>query len=1015
MAPIKGIRVKGTVTIPPISQGGFVDKFSYSLSAAAKTSAGIYQVIPGKSDKLIRTLWGGVTKEAGTYVYKWDKKLDNGTLAPPGNYVPKIGYGNVVATATKGIGNNSDAVSGPTLLRFFKGYYAMCVVKKAGFPDMLYCSTGYNEGFPSTFKTTVANPYSKTWIEPMRETNAGINFICANSENIFHSGYDPFDPDNWESFVFALKVSDDSRRQFTSGVPAPMQWGSVYNHAIDYLATSRTGQNDPDTTVSGMAVQAHGGYLFTSRKALNEIHVLNNTTGAYVRTIAKTSPRAMIVDNVNDNSIVWAIHGTVVEKFTINSDGTWTTTGISISMPTANGLSISPNGQIISISETDTGLVRHFNTSNGTVAGTLGRGETYIQYARAFDDKFYWKDTRQHYHTFLTYLPDGTLYVGDKENRRVQHFTAGGVYIDNIRTESANYVVDVDPNNTNHLYIAFRQLAIDWTKEPGEPGFETLVANWAGTFENRFDSFQQIKDIITYPNGKTYARLREGDSVTHVELVNNGVMRIKGTNFPQNTTFSKDGSKIFFETQGLGSTQVIKRYAITGYTDNWPDYSNTPEILATTPVVTANDTYISLGIKWDPLTDFNKVVFYNEARAETVDGIGIGYHLGFIERGESDWTAQTAKGTKPWIKVNGVLTDLGETGPFPTDGTFPNGNNVIYAGGPLFILGHFVGYVYHGEFYKDAQVNMVNLFHDSGLFVMQFGIKGYEHAGEEGTVGGGGNWLSGAFFQAPHQVGTGNAIVVGNDESYGGRVQYFKISGLDTFTVVTGTPTEIEPTLPEGLDLFANLVESNTLPTAHGWSSSRANQGNIIEPVFRAEVGRKTYDRFARPDVSVTSQAGTPLEWIARDLETGVNMSSWHLHSGQISWEKNDSDEPNGGSKSALQILDNEGKVICQILMKRDASIFEKKHIIFNNLTLESGQSNAFIAKFGDWQDYEVKLLNGQLHVKYRDLTGITSTLVDPTANIQRPAKLRWVAIVNVIQDNHAKRIALRNFYFKDN
>src|SRR3954465_6368898 len=95
--------------------------FTFSLPASASTSAGVFS----KDGTLQKTLWSGVTYTAGSHKVDWDGTLDDGTLAPPTSYDIRVLSNNVKYQWEGVIGNTSDAVSGPTVQRFFERLYGM--------------------------------------------------------------------------------------------------------------------------------------------------------------------------------------------------------------------------------------------------------------------------------------------------------------------------------------------------------------------------------------------------------------------------------------------------------------------------------------------------------------------------------------------------------------------------------------------------------------------------------------------------------------------------------------------------------------------------------------------------------------------------------------------------------------------------------------------------------------------------------------------------------------------------
>ena len=296
--------------------------FTFNLSSSARTSAGVFK----PDGTLVRTLWSAVNFSAGEHTENWDGLLDNGSPAPVDNYQIKVLSSNVnYQWEGAMIGNTSTALTGSSKLRFFDPLYGMAVVN-----NNIYWAAGYNEGWPANYKTSITDPNSKTWIGPHKQTNQMSAFVCTDGVYVYWAGYDPFDA-NHESFVFATKVSDDTRAVFASGVPARMEWGSTYQSSIAYKSTPKS----TPSLIAGMAVQKTANYLFVTRKGQNELQVLNKTTGAIIRTITITSPSVMQVDN-NDN--LWLAHAGGVQKYVVNPDGSITSSGIIVPITNAGAI-----------------------------------------------------------------------------------------------------------------------------------------------------------------------------------------------------------------------------------------------------------------------------------------------------------------------------------------------------------------------------------------------------------------------------------------------------------------------------------------------------------------------------------------------------------------------------------------------------------------------------------------------------------------------------------------------------
>jgi hypothetical protein len=227
--------------------------FTFNLSSSARTSAGVFK----PDGTLVRTLWSGVNFSAGEHTENWDGLLDDGNPAPTDVYQIKVLSGNVdYEWEGAVIGNTSTSLTGSTKLRFFDPLYGMAVTN-----NTIYWAAGYNEGWPSNYKTSITDPNSKTWIGPHKQTNQMTSFVCTDGINVYWAGYDPFD-NNYESFVFATKVNDDTRAVFANGVPATMEWGSTYPSVISYKSTSKS----ITSLITGIAIQNTGNYFFVSRK-----------------------------------------------------------------------------------------------------------------------------------------------------------------------------------------------------------------------------------------------------------------------------------------------------------------------------------------------------------------------------------------------------------------------------------------------------------------------------------------------------------------------------------------------------------------------------------------------------------------------------------------------------------------------------------------------------------------------------------------------------------------------------
>ncbi|HEY0055782.1 MAG TPA: hypothetical protein VGB63_10530, partial [Pedobacter sp.] len=949
--------------------------FSFTMGGGGRTSAGVFKT----DGTLVRTLWSGIEYSAGIHKFKWDGKDDFGLTLPDEKYTAKVLSNNVQYTWEGVIGNTSAALTGSSKLRMFDPLTGMAV---AG--DKIYWAAGYNEGWPATYKTSITDPHSKTWIEPMKQSNSVVEFVCTDGSQVFWAGADPFDPE-YESFVFATYVSDDSRVPFLNGIPVQMDLGTRYLNAIGYRKTPRT----VPSTITGMTVQARGAYLFISRRGLNELQVLNKTTGQVVQTLTMSQPSVMQVDK-NDN--LWLSHAGKIEKFAVNNTGTLASLGININLANIGAIAVSNDNAVVSANDISSGQVKTYSNLTGQFIWQLGNTKTYIEDATVYDDKFYWKDINKEYHSFLFYMPDGSFYVGDPQNRRVQHFRADRTYIDNIMYQTAMYNTGIDPKDPTRLYADLFEFKLDYTKPLDRSnGSWKLVKNWGAALSNKFDG-EKMKCITTFPNGRTYGRLRMQNSYYLAELVEGGALRVIDSPLPQYTTIGNDGSKLINSGPEMGKAGVINRYPVVGYDSNNPVWATTPEVLATTPPATGTDPLLWEGLKSDPITSTNKVIFFDPGKSE--NGRGLGYHLGAIDKNSNKWLWRTAK------DIPSIYT-----GPFPTDGAFDSGNGVVYAGGTVLISDQNIFWGYHGEFWKGSQTNKWNHVYDNGLFVGQFGEISRDHQNVEAFAGGAGNVFSGSLVKV-----NGQTYLYHNDESVHGGVHRWKITGLETVGLQDAFPTnEVIPNL-EGEDLLKGLVKGATFTSGLGWERTPSLDFKVSdENSFTTKIGSQSYDIFKSPDLFINFRQPTGTADIVRHLGNNTGLLDWKV-SGKVNFSWHSPNEPRGYGGGYMEVLDNKGLIIARFYIERDKVL--GTNAVGNGTVIHNADAIAFNMVSTKNNQIIISASQGKIIFKYAGFQPITTLPLDATADWQSPAKVRFQFFTKVVADNYDRSIDIAELRF---
>ncbi|MBC7508221.1 MAG: hypothetical protein H7320_05645, partial [Ferruginibacter sp.] len=930
--------------------------FSFVLKAASNTSAGVYK----KDGTLVRTLWSGIQYKAGKQLEKWDGLDDDGKTIVDIEYEIKVLSADVkYEWEGASIGNTSNKKVGSTKLRLFEPVRGIAIAN-----NQAYFAGGYNEGWPSQFKVNLSDPNSKTWIGKLKSTDQASDYVATDGKYVYWGGYDPLEDRNKpETFVFATEVSNDVEVKFESGRSASMKWGKVYPSTISYLKES-------NSIISGLAVQKNGKYLFVARSSLNQLQVLNKTSGSLIRTLNYSQARKCIVD-LNDD--LWVAHGNIVEKFEVGSSGTLSSTGVKILNASTAALSISPDNNTIILADINTQQVKGYDNDNGNYLWTLGNPGGYLIDATVTDNKFYWKDIRNELLTFLTYLPDGSFYVGDVGNLRTQRYSSNRSFIDRIMFLQNVYNTSVDKKNPSRVFSDFLEFEVDYSKPLAtDNGSWKLVKNWGANFGGQYDQFNKILNIITLKNGRTYGLLRITDQYFVIELVQGGVIRYTDIEFKQRTFLDEDGSKINNPGTVIGVSCSLQKYTLIGFDGaNNPMWSKTPEVLSNTPGVKGTDPVPWEGFRGDVMTASNNLIYFDYTKA--VEGHSNGYHLGAIKKGTDKWLWRTAKSTA-----------INYTGPFPPDGTFDNGNGVVAhgAGGPALIAGDNIFWGYHGEFWKQSQTNKWNHFDgNTGLFVGQFGVLTSDYPNEEAFAGGAGNVLNGTLVEVK-----GITYLYHNDESVHAGVHRWKITGLNTIEVQKATISN-EQIVTEGIDLLEGLPRGVILANGKGWD--RGNEPDEVEQnKWNIVTGAKTYDLFKSPDVNIIFSIKNGKRALSRDLGNNTNLASWKLV-GKMNFENCAPTEARFMRTGFIEVVDKKDKVIARFDLRQD--FVSGQNVVGNDKILFHGTDQELDKIKNHTQPIEISVNDGLITFSYANLPPVsTIEKIDNNANWQEPKYLRF-------------------------
>jgi hypothetical protein len=720
--------------------------FSFSLPSAARTSAGVFM----KDSTLVKTLWSNVNYSGGTHTAVWDGTDDQGNVVAANSYDIRVLSNNVVYAWEGVVGNTSSAQSGNTVLHSYQNMWAMAISGSTA-----YYTTNYNENTTSTFKLNTSSVQSKTAID-VPGGPAVINFVATDNTNVYWAGTDGFNTAT--SFVYATRTIDDQPVNFSSGKPVSITYRSSPLQSCIDVGTNA------NATITGLAVQKTGNFLFVSHQLLNQLNVFNKTTGALIKSVSITAPASLVVDG-NDN--LWIASGNSVVKYGVNVDGSLQAAAVTLSgFASPLAIAVSPDNNTVVIADGgNSQQLKAFSNSNGTVSWTYGQAGGYATDATVTNDKFYFSDINGINRSFLTFVPDGSFWVGDPGNNRAIHLDANRNYLERIMYMPHFYGCTVDVNDPTRAFADYLEFKIDYSKglDPNN-GSWTLVKNWGFNVTSGYQDQSRFHSVATLSNGRTYGLIRHGSVWAVVELISGGGLRITGINTSNlDCQLYPDGSiKTGFSFNSLGVSSTFLSKPLVGF-----DGSNNPQwgpatVIATSPPATIFDPLYTAGNS--TITSSNIAVAFDAGLPPSPFG-SAGFHLGGIKMGTNKWLWRTAP-----------VTFTGYTGPFPLDGSYDIGNGVQYGGSVVMPLDRTVIWGYHGEFWKNSETNKWNQLYDDGLMVGQFGITGPETNGVEAAAMMAGNALSATIVKDA----SGNAYLYHCDESYHGGLHRWKITGLNT-------------------------------------------------------------------------------------------------------------------------------------------------------------------------------------------------------------------------------------------
>ena len=953
------------VTLHGFAQDG---RFSFTLPAPASTSAGVFK----KNGTLVRTLWSNVKYKDGTFTETWDGKDDYGAklVRPDADYDIKVVSNNVNYTWDGTIGNTSDAKTG---ISKHRGYY-FCM-KGLAFADngYGYFCKGFSESNASLAKFATASPQAKIdfYFSGTRLISLNTEFVATDNVNVYWAGFDSYSKKH--SMVHAIRTRDDADVIFKKGKPYAVTYGMLYKSVISK-------ENKMHSRITGLAVQKNGDFLFVARAGLNELQIIDKSSGDLIDKLKYPAVRGLCIDK-DDN--LWMITGNNrISKYKVNRKGALSSpvlTLVGLQNPLA--LQVSYNG--VSIVVADGGAsqqVKFFDNNSGTAGSVLGNAGGYQSDPDVTNNKFYFNDLKGDQAVFLAFQPNGSLWVGDGGNSRAQHYSSNLSYIDRIMSLGSSYFVYADPNNPTRLWAGFLEFEIDYGSPlSGSTGWK-LVKNWGANVSSSYNG--PVLYPTTLSNGRTYALIRRNTATYNREVVefpSSGPLRFTGVLRTGAQILAPDGAVQVMNKAVIGGISTIDRFALRGFTgSNNPMWNFLPEVIATTPVLTANDPNDIL--TGNCITSTNKVVIWNPDTRSGNNVLYTSYHLGSIQRGTNSWVWKTEKATHAKYR-----------GPYPGAGFFDIGNGVHNnAGGTLSIFDRNLITSYHGEFWKNTQTNKYNHYYDNGLAIGQFGVVKEETVGESPAMYAG-NALTPMIVKDPASADA--MYLYHGDESTHSGVHRWHITGLNTIaeqSVSITYPSAYNPVVAIPFtDLMQNLPFDQVLPGAvAGWTRSP----NTNSPGWDIVTSYYNYNKLAPNDLRLNFTQPRPATYyLNRDLGSNNVTNNWKIN-GNIAWEGKEGNRASVGL--FLEVLDKAGKLIANIFYNRNFNTV-RDEVMGNTATLFSYPSIPSRDSTKYFKYFEIAMANGSLSISYNGKTALVS-MADARANWRKPATLRVRCFTNL-------------------
>ena len=731
------------------------------LPAPAVTSAGIFD----QSGRLVRTLWSGRSLPAGPVAVQWDGRDDDGVLAPEADtHEARILSHNIRYEWEGVIGNTSSALPGAQIHRAYGPVNDMAFDARGN----AFYVVGYNEAGNALHRFDARNPQQRSSLG-RADIRRIFRYAATDGELAYFANIglaaergSPFR--GTDTFVVAFDVRDGREHTFSSGRrrSGDFNWESAADHEQQQVEANGVFPNAP----SGLAVQRRGALLMVAHRGLNLVRFFDKKDGRALGAVAVEGPGEIDVAPDDSFWVICRVEGRKTVAHFRQHGGTW---AIDRQIDTRDidpvAIGVSPVDGSLAVADARTEQVRGYDEKGRSIwilgrAGGYGSGGTDVAV-----DRFGFAAGP----AYLAYQADGSLWIGDPANERNVHFSRDRRYLDQIQYLSHSYVATVDMNRPQRVFRGYLEFAVDYAR-PLRDSWK-LVRNWSVGLDSRYGShFAGLRQVVTLANGRTYATVfrRDNGGDELVELAPEGV-RPLGIRLRIDEQIRPDGS-LRSHLIRFGTLQVYERRLerfgpnaslvwsepalkarVSGLGERDPHYHDVPLVHGVN-----NPVY--------PETGSGLLISFNPGKSP-------GFHLGAMRPGDDRWI---------WRASPSGAWQVDERRRIVTrDGTFETGRGVHYPGSVALAAGSNIIYGYHGEAWNDGQANQWMHFHESGLFLGQFGESPYPN--EDYAVAKPG--AAGNAFCPSLVIVDGELFVWHNDEGVHGGVHRWRVANLGSVRV----------------------------------------------------------------------------------------------------------------------------------------------------------------------------------------------------------------------------------------